>query len=681
MLNALPQIGADGFYHPSSEDDLIALVKQANASGLELRVRGSAHSVSCAIYTDSCTDNENRVGQQTPPSTTLNMNLMLDKYRGILNVDQTNKRVEVQAGINLGYNPSDPTHTSTLDNSLLYQIWNQYGWTLPDLGGISHQTVAGFISTGSSGGSLQFSINDAIYAIRLIDGQGNAYTVSRDDASQDLFNAAALSMGLLGVISTITFQCVETFNISGQEAISYFEDAAVDLFGDGDVVDGNKRPGLVEFLKEAQYSRFIWWPQNGGFPTAGQVPTGRVVIWQCQRMVPQPGFIPTRYQEFTNYPGIAELAESIFLTIVGNLDDIQAVHDILVNRCNALYVALAALLQGGDTVTIDPAVTTLFTALSDYADGNGALSNATTADAAILKAPSTTSALGSLVGDLSQKLESISSGEGVLDSLKTALLDLLQKILVTDVDTTIGVIAFLAPAIKLLLPDIFPKVLDIFVATDSTKNGMSKGEPQAFRDYGWSGLPMDNQADDVLMATEFTEIWLPLGRATDAMNLLKSYFAKPALDPWARLAKTGTYGWEFYAADATTFWMSPSYSNGTDEWKDGVFRIDPFWFEDNAGNPAEVFYPPLWNLLRDNGIPFRLHWGKFQPVIPTGDPEGWVAFFKSQYQQWDQFLTIRAEKDPNNIFLTEYWRSRFGLESAPAPKSSVTTSTSVPTSN
>lgn len=114
--------------------------------------------------------------------------------------------------------------------------------------------------------------------------------------------------------------------------------------------------------------------------------------------------------------------------------------------------------------------------------------------------------------------------------------------------------------------------------------------------------------------------------------------------------------------------MSPSYSDGNDEWKDGVFRIDPYWFEGNAGNPAEVFYPQLWNLLREKGIPFRLHWGKYQPIIPKGDPDGWVAFFRSQYPKWDDFLAKRAEKDPNNIFLTDYWRERFGLWDAPEPK-------------
>jgi hypothetical protein len=97
-----------------------------------------------------------------------------------------------------------------------------------------------------------------------------------------------------------------------------------------------------------------------------------------------------------------------------------------------------------------------------------------------------------------------------------------------------------------------------------------------------------------------------------------------------------------------------------------VLRVDPYWFADNAENPAETFYARLWELLRDNGIPFRLHWGKFQPVYEQGD-RSWVEFFRAQYPRWDDFLGPRAERHPNNIFLTDYWRDRFGLWDAPYP--------------
>ena len=582
-------VSVDGFYHPANEQELAALVKQAYTEGRQLRVRGSVHSVACAIYTDPCVAGENHVNNQSPPESD-NINVMLDKYRSFRVIDQENMLVEADAGINLGVDPSDPTHTSTVENSLLYQLWKDYGWTLSDLGGITHQTVSGFVSTGSSGGSLTYSINENLYAFRIIDGQGNVYEVSREDKSPEEFNAAALSMGLLGVISSITFKCVPTFNITGQEAITTYDEASVDLFGDGS--DG--RPSFEEFLKEVEYTRLVWWPQRGG---------ERIITWQCQRIDPQYGFRAVKYQEFGNYPEITQVAISIFYTIIGNLDDLSAAKPKLEETFAQLEKVLDFFLQ--------------------------------------------------------YKKE--------LGKLGEIIAEVIAKALEYGVDAAIGLLSGYAGIIKALLPHLFPTILNIFEPLDSTKKGMEKGEPQSFRNTGWQGLPMDEQASDVLVPTEFTEIWLPIGRTQEAMNVMNDYFTSARTSAQA-LERTGTYAWELYGAGPTDIWMSPSYSNGNDEWKDGVFRIDPYWFEGNAGNPAEVFYPQLWNLLREKGIPFRLHWGKYQPIIPKGDPDGWVAFFRSQYPKWDDFLAKRAEKDPNNIFLTDYWRERFGLWDAPEPK-------------
>jgi D-arabinono-1,4-lactone oxidase len=114
------------------------------------------------------------------------------------------------------------------------------------------------------------------------------------------------------------------------------------------------------------------------------------------------------------------------------------------------------------------------------------------------------------------------------------------------------------------------------------------------------------------------------------------------------------------------FWLSPAYTSGDDEYRDGVFRVDPYWFADSASDPAVDFYPAFWDLLRDHGIPFRLHWGKFQPRYAAGDRH-WVDHFRAQYPRWDDFLALRAERDSNNIFLTRYWRDRFGLWDEPEP--------------
>ena len=247
------------------------------------------------------------------------------------------------------------------------------------------------------------------------------------------------------------------------------------------------------------------------------------------------------------------------------------------------------------------------------------------------------------------------------------LADFLSICAKDGVEIAIAALTPEAANIKSEIPAIFPKLLETFITLDSEKPANERDEPQAFQDYAWQGLPMDNEADEELLPTGFTEIWLPITRTQQVMGLLREYFAEPADDHEA-YRRTGLYAWELYAAQATPFWMSASHSTGEDEWKDGAFRIDPYWFAANAGDPTQTFFLQLWQLLRKHEIPFRLHWGKYQPTYEPGDRD-WVDFFKAQYPRWDDFLALRAVRDPNDIFLTGYWRDRFGLWPPQAPPS------------
>ncbi len=244
---------ADGFFHPDSEDELAALVRYARREGRQLRVRGSGHSVGAAIYTDDAGARERR-----------HVDVMLDRYVGVV-FDIAQQRVTVDAGCHLGLDPRDPTRTSTWDNSLTAQL-DARGWALPDLGGVTHQTISGFLMTGSCGGSVQHGCESCVVALRMIDGTGEIHELHRD--RDPLFDAALCSMGLLGVISKVTLQCQARFDIIGREDITTEAGCAYELFGDGD-------GGLEGFLRTAEYARLMWWPQEG---------VRRVVSWQARRM-------------------------------------------------------------------------------------------------------------------------------------------------------------------------------------------------------------------------------------------------------------------------------------------------------------------------------------------------------------------------------------------------------------
>lgn len=572
----------DGLYHPRSEQEIISLVKMARDKGLEMRCRGAAHSVSLAIYTDPMSVALNRVNKEKPPVTD-NINCMLDQYRGIELVDRRRRIVAVDAGVNLGKDPFDPTGTSTWANSLLQRLADDYGWTVSNLGGIDFQTVGGFISTGSSGGSITHSIHDNLYGLRIIDGNGEPYEVmldDPDDPDHQKFYAAGVAMGLFGIVSRVYLKCVPVYNIVGQEASTTTTGAAMSMFGDD---PKDPRIGLQDFLKKVEYTRLMWWPQRG---------IDQVVTWQAARMKAVPGFRPSPYQEFSNYPNVGEPVCSIFYITMGNYQDLSRVKFYLDRSFNALREGIAGYLQ--DT---------------------------------FLKP------VGSLLA-------------GGTTALLRGLLHTL--------------VAVAKPLIGKYRPAAFAWFIRKFQGLDSAKSGMSRATPQSFQDVGWKGLPMDNSASDDLMPTEFTEIWMPVNRAQEVLRLLRDFFAEPGSVAEA-YERTGYYAIELYGAKPNPFWMSMAYTDGQDEWKDGVIRLDIFWFEYNPGNPAEIFFPRFWNLLREKNIPNRLHWGKYHPEIAEDDPDGWVEFYRGQYPHWDDFLAMRAEKDPAGIFLNDYWRRHLGI--------------------
>ncbi len=562
----LVERGEDGFYHPENEEQIVALVKRAYNEGKQIRVRGAAHSLARGIYTDpgeGFPDVPNTVSEQSPPRGP-NINIMLDNFKELQWIDEEKGIVEVEAGIHLGADPLDPTGTSPLGKSLLYQA-HLKGWTLNDLGGITHQTVSGFLMTGSSGGTLMYSLDENLLAFRIIDGQGNAEWVQKSERP-DLYNAVTLSLGLLGIITKVRLQLTKEFCIYGEETTYRIGPSCpIDLFGKGD----EKVPGLEAFLKETPYSRILWWPQKG---------VDRIVVWRAVRGKATPAFSPFPYHEFGKKKFSTQIEEffgAVLFTTLGNRG-----FGKIWSKLNMDFTRLQTNLRKrrGRTSTGKPRQAWFF------------------------------------------------------PFCITWILRLILFPLVLFFSVFRGVLVWLYPTI-----------------VDALEPLTGRDEGKAFMDYVWRSLPMDNAADDVLMGTEFTEIWIPVRYTVEVMRLIGQLFETKGL------SATGYYATELYTGIRSEFWMSPSY-------KEDVFRVDLFWYINNAGNPGgkNGYYSQFWELLREHGIPFRLHWGKF---LPEYDYKEWAVYLRSQYPQWDEFMKLRGERDPRNIFLTRYWRRHlFGEE-------------------
>lgn len=86
-----------------------------------------------------------------------------------------------------------------------------HGLALPTNGEWGGGTVAGSMSSGTHGGSARHGIlASSAVGLRLVTVGGKVLNLRRGDPA---FDHAVVSLGLLGVISTITFRCEEAFHL------------------------------------------------------------------------------------------------------------------------------------------------------------------------------------------------------------------------------------------------------------------------------------------------------------------------------------------------------------------------------------------------------------------------------------------------------------------------------------
>lgn len=163
--------------HPTSTEEVVALVR-ANST---VKAVGAGHSF-------------------TPIAATDGVQLQLDRMNHVISHETTTGRVRVQAGMSL----------HDLNRRL-----DGLGLALPNLGDVDPQSVAGATSTGTHGtGSKLFGIAKAIAALQLVTAEGEVLEI---DQNNELFGAARVGLGALGIVTEVTLQCVPAFLLHARE--------------------------------------------------------------------------------------------------------------------------------------------------------------------------------------------------------------------------------------------------------------------------------------------------------------------------------------------------------------------------------------------------------------------------------------------------------------------------------
>ncbi|HEY2160406.1 MAG TPA: D-arabinono-1,4-lactone oxidase [Solirubrobacteraceae bacterium] len=164
---------------PSSEPELIAIVRRAAGNGLTVRAVGAGHS-----FTDcACTDG-----------------VMIDTSRmnRILEIDRDRGLVTVEGGIRL---------------HRLGPLLTEHGLALENQGDIDAQSVAGAISTATHGTGAAFqNLAAQVVALRLVTATGEVLELS-PESDPEAYLGARVSVGALGVISALTIACVPLYTL------------------------------------------------------------------------------------------------------------------------------------------------------------------------------------------------------------------------------------------------------------------------------------------------------------------------------------------------------------------------------------------------------------------------------------------------------------------------------------
>jgi len=168
---------------PTSRDELIAAVRDAKSDGLPLKPVGSGHSFTSIAATDG-------------------IRLVLDAYASSVEISSETRKVRVQGGM--------PLHR-------LNAIVAEHGLGLSNLGDIDTQTVSGAISTGTHGTGSRFGgLATFVEELELVTGTGEVVRCS-ETVEPDMFAAARVGLGALGVISEVTLRCEDAFTLHCDE--------------------------------------------------------------------------------------------------------------------------------------------------------------------------------------------------------------------------------------------------------------------------------------------------------------------------------------------------------------------------------------------------------------------------------------------------------------------------------
>jgi FAD-linked oxidoreductase len=214
---------------PASSAEVVEAVAAARAQDMRVKMVGSGHSFPGIAVTDG-------------------LLLLPDRLVGIRTVDRDAMTVTVLAGT--------PLH-------VLNRRLHGLGLALHNMGDIDRQTVAGAIATGTHGtGGRLSSLSAQVAGVEIVTGDGALRQVGPDGREPDLFRAAQLGLGAVGIVTAVTMRVEPAFALQAVETSMRWEE----------VVDG-----FDELVAANQHFEAYWFPHTDRMLTKRNNPVSGVL--------------------------------------------------------------------------------------------------------------------------------------------------------------------------------------------------------------------------------------------------------------------------------------------------------------------------------------------------------------------------------------------------------------------
>ncbi|MET9696963.1 D-arabinono-1,4-lactone oxidase [Streptomyces sp. NPDC006529] len=222
---------------PASVGELQEAVRRAASDGLRVKAVGSGHSFTSAAATD---------GVLVRPQA----------LTGIREIDRAAGTVTVAAG----------TVLKDLNLALARE-----GLSLTNMGDIMEQTVSGATSTGTHGtGRDSASLSAQIRGLELVTADGRLLVCSEKE-NPEVFAAARLGIGALGIVTALTFAVEPLFFLTAREEPMAFDRVTAEF---------------DQHVAENEHFEFYWFPHTGNCNTKRNnrsqgpaAPPGAVSAW------------------------------------------------------------------------------------------------------------------------------------------------------------------------------------------------------------------------------------------------------------------------------------------------------------------------------------------------------------------------------------------------------------------